>query len=208
MHKRFLSICCAALVFGAIPFAGAQPPAGDDALEQFKERLERSTEANTRNPEARDMNGFRVLSSDNAELGIDFRPNGNRFQGLEITSPGVFRALVEKGRPSSLGGSMGAFHRSSGEPLFGAWDSDGDGRLDGVEYSTVDENGKARIHVIDYEADGQLDLRLHFDEGYNEIWHVDRWYRIEKRGDQRGVILDGEFVELEKQGNRLVVPQR
>ena len=52
-----------------------------------------------------------------------------------------------------------------------------------------------------------LDLRMHFDEGYNEIWYVDRWYRIEKRGDQRGVILNGEFVELEKQGNRLVVPQ-
>ena len=47
-----------------------------------------------------------------------------------------------------------------------------------------------------------------FDEGYNEIWHVDRWYRVEKRGDQRGVILDGEFVELERQGDRPVVPQR
>lgn len=104
MHERFLSTCCAALVFGAIPLAGAQPPAGDDALEQFKERLTGAAEASIKNPETRDTNGFRVLSSDNAELGLDFQPNGNRFQLLEITSPGVFRTMVEKGRPS---GSLG-----------------------------------------------------------------------------------------------------
>lgn len=206
MHERFLSTCCAALVFGAIPLAGAQPPAGDDALEQFKERLTGAAEASIKNPETRDTNGFRVLSSDNAELGLDFQPNGNRFQLLEITSPGVFRTMVEKGRPSgSLGGSTGAFHRDSGEPLFSAWDADGDGRLDGIQYSAVDEKGKTQVTVIDYDADGQSDLRLHSD--YGEIWHVDRWYRIEKRGSLRGVMLDGEFVELEHAGNRPFVPQ-
>jgi hypothetical protein len=209
MYKRFCSTFCAAMVFGAIPLAGAQPPAADDPLEQFKERLTRAAEANMKDADSRDMTGFRVNASDNAELGIDFKPNGNRFQLLEITSPGVFRTMVEKGRSSgSLGGSTGAYHRNSGERLFAAWDADGDGRLDGLDYSVVDENGKTRLVVIDYEADGQLDLRLHFDEGYNEIWHVDRWYRVEKRGDQRGVILDGEFVELERQGDRPVVPQR
>ena len=32
--------------------------------------------------------------------------------------------------------------------------------------------------------------------------------RIEKRGAQREVMLDGEFVELEHEGNRPVVPTR
>jgi len=204
MHKRFLSTCCAALVFGAIPFAGAQPPLAEDELERFKEALAHEIANNMTNVEVRDMTGFHVETSDNAELG----PDGNRFQLLSVAAPGTFRTIVEKGRPPSRGGSTGVYHRDSGEQMLGTWDADGDGRLDGIEYSTMDENGKARIHVIDYEADGQLDLRMHLDEGYSEIWGVDRWYRIEKRGNQRGVMLDGEFVELERQGNRRVVPQR
>lgn len=208
MQKRAFRAACAAVVFGVVRIAVAQPRAVEDELEQFKESLARTIDANMTNAETRDMNGFHVQTADNAELGRDFRPNGNRFQLLEITSPGVFRTMVEKGRPSSQGGSTGVYHRDSGEQMFGAWDSDGDGRLDGVQYSTMDESGKTRVTVIDYEADGQLDLRMHSDEGYAEIWHVDRWYRIEKRGDQRGVMLDGEFVELERQGNRRVVPQR
>ena len=208
MHKCAFRTACAALLFGVAVIVGAQPPAVEDELEQFTQSLARTIEDNMTNAEARDMNGFRVRTSDNAELGRDFGPNGNRFQVLEIASPGVFRMMVEKGRPSSLGGSTGVYHRDSGQQMLGTWDADGDGRLDGVEYSTVDENGKARLTVIDYEADGQLDMRMHSDEGYAEIWHVDRWYRIEKRGNQRGVMLDGEFVELERQGNRPVVPQR
>ena len=205
MQKRAFPTACAALLFGVAAVARAQPPAVEGDLEEFAEFLERTAEDNMRNPEAREMNGFRVLTSDNAELGIDFKPNGNRFQQLDITSPGVFRTIVEKGRPSSLGGSTGVFHRDSGQPMFSAWDSDGDGRLDGVTYAAVDENGKIRVTVTDYDADGQADLRLYSD--YAEIWDVDRWYRIEKRGNQRGVILDGEFVELEHRGNRPFVPQ-
>jgi len=203
-RKHALAGACAALLLGVAPFARAQPPAPVDELEQFKESLARTIAENMTNAEVRDMSGFRVQASDNAEIG----PKGNRFQLLSVAAPGVFRTLVEKGRPSSQGGSSGIYHRDTGEQMLGAWDSDGDGRLDGVEYSTMDENGKPRLHVIDYEADGQLDLRMHLDDGYTEIWHVDRWYRIEKRGNQRGVTLNGEFVELERQGNRPVVPQR
>ncbi|HSC14873.1 MAG TPA: hypothetical protein VLI71_07125 [Gammaproteobacteria bacterium] len=208
MQKRAFPAACAALLFGVVAVARAQPPTAEADLEEFKEFLINTADDNMRNPEAHDLNGFRVLTSDNAELGADFRPNGNRFQLLEIASPGVFRTMVEKGRPSSQGGSTGVYHRDSGQPMLGTWDADGDGRLDGVQYWTMDENGKARLTVIDYEADGQLDLRMHFDEVYTEIWHIDRWHRIEKRGNQRGVMLDGEFVELERQDNRLVVPQR
>ena len=165
MHKRASRVVCAVLCFGAAQIANAQPPSADDELEQFKESLARTIEENMTNAEEREMNGFRVQTADNAELGADFKPNGNRFQQLHITSPGVFRTIVEKGRPGSLGGSTGVFHRDSGERMFSAWD-------------------------------------------HAEIWHIDRWYRIEKRGAQRGVMLDGELVELERQGNRPIVPQR
>jgi hypothetical protein len=72
----------------------------------------------------------------------------------------------------------------------------------------MDEKGNALVTVIDYDADGQLDLRMHLADDYSEIWHVDRWYRIEKRGSRRGVMLNGEFVDLEQRGSRPVVPDR
>ena len=165
MRPRIFAAASAALLLCLTLDAVAQDPAIDEGLEQVKESLARIAAENMRGADIHETNGFRVEASDNAELGADFKPNGNRFQQLHITSPGVFRTIVEKGRQGSLGGSTGVFHRDSGERMFSAWD-------------------------------------------HAEIWHIDRWYRIEKRGAQRGVMLDGELVELERQGNRPIVPQR
>ncbi|HEX7237785.1 MAG TPA: hypothetical protein VF405_12535 [Gammaproteobacteria bacterium] len=208
MRPRILVPSAAALLLWLTHAAVAQEPTIDEKLDQVKDSLARIAAANMKGADVHETNGFRVESSDNAELGADFKPNGNRFQGLSITSPGVFHALVEKGRPSSQGGSIGAYHRESGKPMLVAWDSDGDGRLNGVEYSTMDEKGNALVTVIDYEADGQPDLRMHLADNYSEIWHADRWYRIEKRGERRGVMLNGEFVDLEQRDNRPFVPER
>ena len=208
MRPRILGPSSAVLLLCLTLDAAAQDPTVDEGLEKVKESLARIAAENMKGADIHETNGFRVEASDNAELGADFKPNGNRFQGLSITSPGVFQTLVEKGRPSSQGGSTGAYHRDSGKPMLIAWDSDGDGRLNGVEYSTMDENGNPLVTVIDYEADGQLDLRMHLADNYSEIWHVDRWYRIEKLGSRRGVMLNGEFVDLEHRDNRPFVPDR
>ncbi len=85
-------------------------------------------------------------------------------------------------------------------------DSDGDGSLDLLTYSKVDKDGKVLLDVIDYEADGQPDLRIKFAEQYAELWHVDRWYRVEKREGRRGIVLNGVFVELKRESNRFIVP--
>ncbi|HEX7079760.1 MAG TPA: hypothetical protein VF329_01950 [Gammaproteobacteria bacterium] len=61
------------------------------------------------------------------------------------------------------------------------------------------------LHVVDYEADGQLDMRLDHRDGSFEIRHVDRWYAVESRDGRRGIV-DGKFVELEQVDNRWVVP--
>lgn len=84
-------------------------------------------------------------------------------------------------------------------------DSDGDGALDGLSYATVDKDGKVLVQVTDYEADGQLDMRINFAESYVELWHLDRWYRVEDRNGQRGVVVNGGFVELTNENNRLSI---
>jgi hypothetical protein len=118
---------------------------------------------------------------------------------------GAFRVVLEKGRPMSTGGGLGIFHRQSGQPMLSAADRDGDGRLDVVTYAVVDGKGELLMDVVDYEADGQPDFRLHVKEQYFEVWHKDRWYRAEKRGATRGIVMNGKFVELQRVDNRWTV---
>jgi hypothetical protein len=208
MSQRVLAVTAAALLCFAAADTPAQDPTVDEDLDRAKRSLALTIAGNMTNVETYDTNGFRLEASDNAELGADLRPNGNRFQLLSVSAPGAFRAVVEKGRPSSQGGGTALLHRDSGEPMLSASDADGDGLLEGVTYSKMDENGKTLLTVIDYEVDGQADLRIHFADGFTEVWHVDRWYRIERRDGRRGITLNGAFVELEQRNNRLVVPDR
>lgn len=175
-------------------------------LAQAKESLAEVIADTTVNADVFDTNGFHAVASNNAQLGADFRPDGYRFQHLEVTAPDVFGVGIEKGRPSSTGGGVSVFHRETHQPMLSAADRDGDGVLDLLTYSVLDASGENVLEVIDYEADGQADMRLNFKEHYFEIWHLDRWYRAETRDGRRGIVVAGEFVELERGDNRWIVP--
>lgn len=196
----------AALLFCVVVPAAAQDLDRHEEIEQVRGSLEQVVAENTTNAELYDANGFRVESSVNAQLGADFKPDGTRFEMLNISADGVFRVAIEKGRPQSSGGGLAIFHRDSERPILSVGDADGDGALDGLSYAKVDKDGKAILEVIDYEADGQPDMRIHFVDHYSELWHADRWYRVENREGRRGIVLDGVFVELKREDNRLVVP--
>ena len=45
-------------------------------------------------------------------------------------------------------------------------------------------------------------LECRYPEGYLDIWHMDRWLRVETRDGMQGVFIDGQFVVLEMQNNR------
>jgi hypothetical protein len=160
-----------------------------------------------------ETNGYRLESSVNQELGkIDQQGtlgfSGRELKHLSVVSPDLFQIIVGRGSRDGKpdGGGAGIFHRISGEPMLSIGDPDGDGRIDVLTYSVLDMNGKAVLEVIDYEADGQADMRIHFKDKFFEIWHLDRWRRTEQRGDQRGIVIDGKFIELQRGNNRWVVP--
>jgi hypothetical protein len=162
-------------------------------------------EGTTSNVETFESNGFRIESSRNNEIRPDLEPTGNRFEGLIIEADGIFKVGVEKGRPMSAGGGVGIFHRITGVPVLSVADQSGDGRLDILSYSVIGKDGKAIREVVDYDADGQANVRLHFDERRAEIWHKERWHDIEERDGRRGISVDGDFKEIESAGNRLRV---
>jgi|GEM_PF-5083849 len=155
--------------------------------------------------EVHESNGFRVESSRVNELDAEFRSNGQEFQYLSVTADGLFKTGIEKGRPMSAGGGLLVQQRDTEVPMLTAADRNGDGRLDIITYTVLDEKDEAVLEVVDYEADGQADVRLHLQEGYLELWHRDRWYQSEKRDGRSGIVVDGEFKEIRNIDNRPTV---
>jgi len=207
MRKRAVT----AIYIGVTLLVNASGSAQDrdtrDELEDVKDSLAKIIAENTTNAAVYNTNGFHIGSSQIEDLGAGLRPNGNQVEFLSVTADGVFQAIIEKGRPmSSTGGGVGIYHRETGTPMLSVGDRDGDGRLDILTYAVLDENGNAILNVVDYEADGQPDMRINFKDRYFEIWHIDRWYRTEVRDGRRGIVVDSEFVELHKADNRWVVP--
>ena len=186
--------------------AAAQESEPRDALERARDSIGLAVAENITNAEVYVTNGFGVQSSSNEQLGANLEPDGTRFEMLNISADDVFRVAIEKGRPQSNGGGLAILHRYSGRPILNVGDADGDGALDGLSYAKVDKDGKAILEVIDYEADGQPDMRIHFVDHYSELWHADRWYRVETREARPGIVMNDVFVELTREGNRLVVP--
>jgi hypothetical protein len=151
-------------------------------------------------------NGFRIESSTAKEVDGDLEPTGKQMALLDVRAPDIFGIGIEKGREGmSLGGGIAIFHRDAGTPILSAGDRDGDGRIDILTYAVVDPDGELLLDVVDYEADGQPDFRMHFKEGYFEIWHIDRWYQAESREGRRGIVVDGQFMELQRRDNRFFV---
>ena len=206
MRKRVAVATCVGLILGVVIQSPAQDSGTRDELEQLKQSLTKTIDDNAANAAVYDTNGFHVESAEVAELGANFKPNGTRFQMLSVTADDVFKVGIEKGRSMSTGGGVGIFHRDTGTPMVTVGDRNGDGLVDMLTYAVLDENGQAVLDVVDYEADGQADMRINFKEHYFEIWHIDRWYRTESRDGRRGIVIDGEFVELQRGENRWVVP--
>jgi len=151
-------------------------------------------------------NGFRVESLQARNLRANFEPTDDLVQLVTVTADGTFRVTIEKGRPaSSEGGGVGIFHCETGTPMLSVNDRDGDGRIDVLTYAVLDEGGERVLDVIDYEADGQADVRLNFKEAVFEIWHQERWRRVDERDGRRYIVVDGTEVPVETRDNRWIV---
>jgi hypothetical protein len=124
---------------------------------------------------------------------------------LYVTSESTFRIAIQKGPPLSRGGVIALSHRVTHQPLVSVSDADGDGVLDALSYSRLDASGTRLLTMVDYDLDGQLDVRSN-PAGCDEIWHREQWHRIEVRNERPGIVLGGQFLELSMANNRLSIP--
>ena len=77
-------------------------------------------------------------------------------------------------------------------------DLTGGGRFDSISYSAIDPADGQKFSVTDANADGVLDLKIGDHGGFVNI--SGQWCRLEKRGDQVGAIVGGEWKPLQKEG--------
>src|SRR5262245_34018378 len=165
MRKRVAVTTCTGLMLCVVGSSAQDRDTRAD-VEQLKQSLTKTIDDNATNAAVYDTNGFHLESAEVAELGANFKPNGTRFQMVSVTADDVFKVGIEKGRSMSTGGGVGIFHRETGTPMVSISDRNGDGRIDILTYSVLDENGQAVLDVVDYEADGQADMRINFKEHY------------------------------------------
>ena len=191
-----LSIC------PLVPAFAQEGESREELIDRFVDAIPDDTVTDA---EVFEANGFSVETADVKQLDARLRPDGTEFQLLTVEAKGVFQVTIEKGREAATSGSVGIYHRDSREPMVVAVDRDADGRIDYLEYYVLDEDGEGVMNVIDYEADGQADFRLNYREHYNEIWHQDRWYRVENREGTRGIVVEDEFREVDVVDNRPIV---
>lgn len=180
----------------------AQLGAAEPAFERFNDLMPEDT---FQSPAAAMLNGFSIQSGVINELGADFKKTGNTFETLYISADGTPDISIEKNReaPGSIG--LGIHHPVSKQTSFVAADRDGDGALDFLEYSVLDDAGDVALTVIDYDATGQADFRIDFKNSSSEIWHDGRWFTVETRDGVRGIQYDDEFLVVENRDNRPIV---
>ena len=82
-------------------------------------------------------------------------------------------------------------------------DSDGDGDLDLLRYMAYDNNGEQLIEVEDYDVNGDADVRWHWKEpGFMELWYLNTWRRLHKRGEEFFLEFDGKVVPVKYENGR------
>ena len=201
--RRFVASLSLIAIIALTSGAAEQGPSRDDVLKEFSELIPPGTitESHVMN-----SNGFQLEYDSYKQLGADLKPNGNEFRSAIVSAPGAFKTQVVSGIAPTVENGVSIYQRDSGTPLLSLSDVNGDGRPDLLSYSNVDANGQVTMSSTDYDMDGQPDIRINFSEHYFEIWHADRWYRVENRAGRRGIVVDKKFVELRNEKNRWYVP--
>jgi hypothetical protein len=96
--------------------------------------------------------------------------------------------------------------QSPGGSLVSIQDLSGAGQFDWISYSAIDPADGLKYTITDADADGRLDTKIGDNAGFANI--NGEWARFEKRGDQLGAVVAGEWRPLEKHGRNWQVQSK
>ncbi len=91
--------------------------------------------------------------------------------------------------------------RSKDGSLVSLQDLNHAGRFDWISYSAIDAADGQKYDVIDADADGPLDTKFGEKGGFVNL--EGEWARMEKRGDQLGAIVGGDWRPIESEKRML-----
>lgn len=177
----------------------------DHALEEARSKLATIIQRDALlNEQKLDAGAFTIDSYRFRELGADFRPTASEHDALRIKakSGSSFVALVDRG-PQAL--SFGV-STSKEVAVVQVRQRHSETRPSQLVYTVLDDEGRPKLDVYDYEMDGQADTRMHYGpSGGVELWYVDRWYRMERQEQQRFITVEGKRKAVVNQKGQLAV---
>jgi hypothetical protein len=106
--------------------------------------------------------------------------------------------VTRNGTTVSITGPGEVHVRSREGALVSVQDVSGTGRFDWISYSTIDSTDGLEYSVTDADADGRLDTKIGEHASFVNLGGG--WSQLEKRGDQLGAVVDGEWRPLQRQG--------
>jgi hypothetical protein len=194
--------------FGLLLYAAAGWPADTPADREMEEVRGKLADIIARdslsNMRTLDADAFTIDSFRYRELTAQFKPTDRQHSALRIKPKAgpPFAVSVDRG-PDTIGFAV---ENGAGEAVVQVGQRHADPGLNHLIYTVLDAQGHPKTIVHDYEIDGQADTRMHFGpSGYVEVWHLDRWYRMERKDGERFITVDGKKKLVVSRQGKLAV---
>lgn len=179
--------------------------AGDSSIESFREKLDPLIKESINALKTYESNGFSIQTFKASEISAELKRENDTYSKAIIKGDQTPSIHIEIDRKNKNSFGFAVFDSRTNEPIISTTDAEGDGKLDDLTYTVMDDHGRGLIQITDYGMDGSLDIKIHLDSNYGEIIYRDEWLKIEKKGDERGVYIDGAFRPLKNDGRRLYI---
>lgn len=104
-------------------------------------------------------------------------------------------------------GSDFSFHKNNSDGVDDSvhvWDRDNNGSYEYLSYTYYDGNKEPLGKVIDFQRDGQLDMKIQFKSHSRSIWFKETWHPLHEKNNNEYINIDGHFVPVKYVGGRYV----
>ena len=136
------------------------------------------------------LNGVRIETLRANQLGADLKKTDVSSIVVNIShpdSPSVGLSIDESKTKST---GIGIFQKGTGKPYVNIVDLNGDGVFDLLTYSILNKKGEWIAEIEDYGMNGVIDFRTFIKEKRSEVYYQNKWYKVQKEGNERWIVVN------------------